>query len=776
MEPIMKKLLYCVLTLLSFAQNLEVQAAAKESSPTKDGSLAKQLQVFPGGHKLRLDRKHESNPNAVQFGVTLLVDRIYRKDEAECIKILSDPLIDVDKQSDFTYTYENGTSKVIPITPLVAALYMDMNKVFEKLLEQGADPNMTFDRKLTPLMLIVDKLAKSRNEKQFLKNYNLFKLLIADERTDLNLQEKKGFTAFHAFCSKNFQIYDCYKDNAIKVINELLANGANPTIPRENTLVSPVMTAAKINPFIVRHLLQENPSLKDQQDSLGKNVLHHAFFASEIDVNFIDYLIGLFPDYHGISTLLFIINNHPDSSAILSPDLIRTLRINRTELFSINTIPEPVQILEVLLLLQSGTEMAINQENIEYFLDTQQPPNSRSHSMFGTALHIAAKTNKSNAAELLMQKGFSANAKATEDLVTPLMVALKHKCRKTVNCLLEQTNLQLTDKNGDTALAYAAKFYDEEILNSVLEFYQKHYPHYIQIENNEGKTAYDLLPDEVKKTNQNARELIATERNQQQDLSHEEKKARIIANLERAKKEIAFQEFIAEKSAIEETENEASNPPAETTPDLKTKIRLRLTNALKKFHILSGKSDPKTMKMRHFFLERQGYFSDSSKESAHDRKARAKFYEQLRTTMSDEEAQETIINNHAFPRSAIQALLDSVTDERTGITVKASYTTDKGEMCEGDYEVFFVKMSDGIVQVYHSLFKQKSIKKVPSKKIPAATKDAHADAASASAAAADDDFTKVGAFTSEKTELSDKFIHTITDNNTGTVYTLEIPK
>jgi 3-methyladenine DNA glycosylase Tag len=342
------------------------------------------------------------------------------------------------------------------------------------------------------------------------------------------------------------------------------------------------------------------------------------------------------------------------------------------------------------------------------------------------------------------------------------------------------------NSNGNSLLHLAALNYDKEIYDKVLKFYKDNGPELIKLENDQGQTAYDCLPDKVKKADQNARELIQKE---EKKLSEDAKIAQVIANLQRAKQEAAaeerFQKFLEQKAQKEATTLPAKDGSQKeaTAADVAsptTGPSFSFTKALKAFAVLAKNPDTE---MRNHFLKAQGYFDDPSKATSPDRKARAEVYRNLiDSKINPETAKQIIIQAHAFPLQVIKTVLSTFVDDSSTAEVRgiqASYYTDALGTRYGTYELCWHRMASGTLQLYHSLFRETSSK--VTKRLAATAKNYENSPPETTTASADsiqtdakhDEFSLAGTFETTKKDLADGIIeYTFKDSETGIIYTI----
>ncbi|KAL7307007.1 hypothetical protein TKK_0000756 [Trichogramma kaykai] len=161
----------------------------------------------------------------------------------------------------------NASSKVDP--PLHLALKNEHVKIFELLLENGADPNLAGKRGSTVLHIICEKYDIDMMEKLFeIQKRNNKKVLV-------DAQDKCGNTPFHVILKKG----EDYRDEAVF----LLKNGASPYVANEHgTTALHVACKDKDDAHgsfraIMKHSADRYQPLRvDAQDGNGDTPLHLA--------------------------------------------------------------------------------------------------------------------------------------------------------------------------------------------------------------------------------------------------------------------------------------------------------------------------------------------------------------------------------------------------------------------------------------------------------------------------------------------------------------------
>ena len=119
---------------------------------------------------------------------------------------------DVNKGSVLYALHEN------PLLYSINNSYLD---IVEYLLSVGADPNYIDKRNgISILMYTVGGYNKEGVTYANASRYGVYKILLSDERTDVNIKGKLGYTALDYACRDNGQL---------EIVNDLIKHGANIT-------------------------------------------------------------------------------------------------------------------------------------------------------------------------------------------------------------------------------------------------------------------------------------------------------------------------------------------------------------------------------------------------------------------------------------------------------------------------------------------------------------------------------------------------------------------
>ena len=148
---------------------------------------------------------------------------------------------DIEGRGDFTNDYTECPSPLPQkqCTPLFFAAVGGKVEILSCLLENGADINaMTNIHGFTPLMMAARY------------NHLAEVTFLMDQGADVNLQDKKGYTALH-------YVAMCGSSCSFNVINCLIDNGADVNIQSAVDKLTPLMLACKCrNVYVVNCLLQ----------------------------------------------------------------------------------------------------------------------------------------------------------------------------------------------------------------------------------------------------------------------------------------------------------------------------------------------------------------------------------------------------------------------------------------------------------------------------------------------------------------------------------------
>lgn len=745
-------------------------------------------------------QKKAQGEDSTLFGATPLARAIGQGEETKAVELIQSMPSQELNQVSILYMSPDSSYESLLLADAITTSYLSMcafkvfTSAFQALLDKKVDPNV-FDESYayTTLEILVDNIKNKpvyQDEK-----INLLKLLLKNtdpETLNINRKGKDNLTPLHRIVrNDSSSLSDKQKQNVLKAIELLLEHGAQENIQDDNG-ATPILFAARDFPEAAALLLRKDHRLVASRDRFGCTILFYAFHAVNPDMVWIKYLSGMLKSFStraGELPLNFLLNRYD------SPVLGKLLQNHLVELIECLYVPNKEYFLlgdylertSLLILAIEKIPAQLIEECINYLLEKPEIKSDINYLQnHGTALHSAVRRDAKTIIELLLKHGADPELTTQEMPLNPLMFAIKEKKAAAISTLLnhyltkenaKSLLSRMTDQEGNSLLHIAASHHHPEIYDLILEFYRHHAPQLIKLENNEGKTAHDLLPREIVKAEENARQLLKEEK---KEISQAERRAQIIANVEQAKKQAAaeekFQKFLkknAQKNdeiSLSSTKVNQEEQEAATAADVSSsRKRFFLTKALKTFIGLAA--NPENTVIRDYFLEKQGYFDDLTKPISHERRARARFYQSLKAKgLDDETANQIVIQAHSFPLPVIKTVLlssledDPLRTEKTGI--KADYT-DKLGTHHGTYELYWHQMPDGTQQIYHSLFKGTGF--TPSKKAAASADEDPTDATSAG-------FNLVGNFRQEKIELPDKTIYTITDKATETIYTLEIPK
>ncbi len=348
---------------------------------------------------------------------------------------------------------------------------------------------------------------------------------------------------------------------------------------------------------------------------------------------------------------------------------------------------------------------------------------------------------------------------------TPLMIAIRNRYFSSVEKLLPLSDLRLINAEGDTYLMLAAKFYDEKIYNLIFSEFKKR-PYMLEIENNNGQTYQELIPDYIRK----GKALI-----------REEYRAIIARNLQLAKQisEIEKQEELEKRAAADRAEQKSvkadtldQSASAAEVPQTKTndsRFIIKRTKKLKKWNDVSKIKDQKNrMSYAEDILKVDGYLEDPLTESDPIRKTRAQFYQDLIAKgKSKEEAVDQIIFGHAVPFIITQIILEEYLlttpmfgSDQFEITNIPIIYTKNGIIYQGTYEVYGYISSDNRVSIYHELLRE--MNKIGE--------------ISGTSSPEEEQFSWLGRFTHNQEKQSDRIKHIIYDQLTQNSYEFDIKK
>ena len=283
-------------------------------------------------------------------------------------------------------------------TALHYALYgSDVScEILSCLIGSGADVNGVNKVKHTPLMI-----AAKRG------HLNALTLLIKHGAHDVDLQDSDGYTALH------YAVYG--SDISCEILSCLIGIGADVNA-RTNNGVTPLMIAAEEGHINAVTSLVKCGANVDLQDKDGQTALDHALYGSDVSSDILSCLIGSGAD-------------------------VNARRNNRGTPLMIAA--ENGHINAVTTLVKCGANVDLQDEDGQ------------------TALHYAMSSPEDSICEVLsclIKNGADVNAHAFHN-ETPLMLASCRGPVDVVTFLIEHgADVKLQDKDGDTALHYAARF------------------------------------------------------------------------------------------------------------------------------------------------------------------------------------------------------------------------------------------------------------------------------------------------------------------------------
>ena len=288
-------------------------------------------------------------------------------------------------------------------------------KALKRLMKNGADVNAHDENNDTPLMLACEGVNKKAIEDSVYKNsghdvtssaYNYFDAvsLLIDEGADVNLQDNSGYSALH-FAAGSTHKYGV----AINVY------GFYVNIITGDKCPSRMVPSQHNNMKVVNCLLQNGANV-DLQDEDGQTALFHALRNKGIPFGILSSLVK--------------------NGANLNT---RRKYDKCTPLMSVTQSCGMYEEQLVTWLVENGADV-----------DLQDKDGL-------TALHYACKTDNScEVVSCLIKNGANINA-CTGNKVTPLMRAAKKGNSDVVSLLIARgANVDLKDKDGDTAFHYTA--------------------------------------------------------------------------------------------------------------------------------------------------------------------------------------------------------------------------------------------------------------------------------------------------------------------------------
>ena len=288
-------------------------------------------------------------------------------------------------------------------------------KALKRLMKNGADVNAHDENNDTPLMLACEGVNKKAIEDSVYKNsghdvtssaYNYFDAvsLLIDQGADVNLQDNSGYSALH-FAAGSTHKYGV----AINVY------GFYVNIITGDKCPSRMVPSQHNNMKVVNCLLQNGANV-DLQDEDGQTALFHALRNKGIPFGILSSLV----------------KNGANLNTRRKYDKCTPLM----------SVTQSCGIYEEQLV----TWLVDNGANV----DLQDKDGL-------TALHYACKTDNScEVVSCLIKNGANINA-CTGNKVTPLMRAAKKGNSDVVSLLIAHgANVDLQDKDGDTAFHYTA--------------------------------------------------------------------------------------------------------------------------------------------------------------------------------------------------------------------------------------------------------------------------------------------------------------------------------
>ena len=273
--------------------------------------------------------------------------------------------------------------------------------------------NTNSDNGVTPLMIAARE-----------GRLNVVTFLIK-EGVDVSIPDYDGRTALHFAAGSS--------ENSCEILSCLIENGADINKGR-NDNQTPLMVAAENGHVSVATFLIEHGADVDLQDNDGKTALHHALHGSDVSCEILRCLIGIGAD----------VNARTNNTG--TPLMIAA---------------EKGHINAVTSLVECGANVHLQDKDGQ------------------TALHHAMQSPQASICEVLsclIKNGADVNAHTFHN-ETPLMLASRDGHVNVVTFLIKHgADVDLQDKDGDTALHYAASFSDvfPEIVETLLNLGASH--------------------------------------------------------------------------------------------------------------------------------------------------------------------------------------------------------------------------------------------------------------------------------------------------------------
>jgi ankyrin repeat protein len=340
------------------------------------------------------------------------------------------------------YTFESYTENINDKTSdnsscekLVEFSKEGKNEEVLRLLKSGVDINCKNLSKEAPLIAAMRK-----------RHFELASILI-ENGADIN-EEYLGFTPLNLAI-----LYDFDNNMKIKMVNLLLKKGANPNYNNKKCIMNTPLAIAIIKEdFIIMQILIDHGTDINSKDSDNETYIKFAAFYGKIDV------------------LEFLLKNK-----------FQVTEDNIGSAFSTAVFKKQMKTMEYLLnnfnklitnsewYCGSLAQSAIrgDSEVVNFLLDKGVFVDCRTGNG-KTALMVASEHGPVESVDLLLKRGANINEQNDVGL-TPLMlavIALEYNRFPTVRYLVEHgANINLTDKNNETALTKAIKNNDIEIIN-----------------------------------------------------------------------------------------------------------------------------------------------------------------------------------------------------------------------------------------------------------------------------------------------------------------------
>ena len=352
-------------------------------------------------------------------------------------------------------------------TPLMSASKNGDMYVVSFLVEQGANVNVQDKEGNTPLMLA------SKNG-----HVNVVTFL-AEQGAMVDLQDKKGKTALHHALKSNFQ---CHSKTVLETVRSLIKSGVNVNATT-NDSCTPLTIAIKHCDVQVINFLIKHGANVELQDKDGRTALHHAVGNYETVRCLIENGANVNATTNDNCTPLMIASKYDDLRVINllikhGANVELQDKDGRTALY--HAVMEPWNYRTVRCLIENGANVnATTNDNCTPLMIASEYDELRAINLLikhGANVELQDKDGETalfhavtsfstcytlETIRVLVENGADVNA-SRNDNCTPLMKAANGCELDMVTILIEiGADVDLQDKNGDTALHYAVRPYDQ---------------------------------------------------------------------------------------------------------------------------------------------------------------------------------------------------------------------------------------------------------------------------------------------------------------------------